>query len=67
MWLFLAVFVGACIVGSWLGLLFELSQITSIAVSGWLLEISGVLAVAKGLANKLDLYGGVGIGERIVG
>ena len=66
MWLFLAVVVGACVAGSWLRFYFGFNATTSIAVSGWLLEIAGIWAVAKGFANKIDLYGDDGVGQRII-
>lgn len=66
MWLFLAVLVAAFVVGNWLGIIFGFCAISQITVSGWLLEISGVWAVAKGFANKIEHYGRDGVGRRLV-
>lgn len=67
MWLFLAVLVTAFVIGNWLGIIFGFCAISQITVSGWLLEISGVWAVAKGFANKIEHYGRDGVGRRLVG
>lgn len=65
MWLFLAVLVIAFVAGNWLGVIFGFSTTTQITVSGLLLEISGICAVAKGFANKIRHYGHDGIVKRM--
>lgn len=49
----------------WIGNAINADRVDSIRYAGWMLEIFGLLAVAFGLNNKLDLLDQKGIRERI--
>lgn len=63
-WFVLSLFL-VSFIGDWIGIFTGNDRLDRIRYSGWMFEIFGLLAVAFGLNNKLDLLDQKGIWERI--